>query len=158
MAHEKLTALIERAKKEDKILYCPGNGHYYDPQEIEAYNKQGKLLWAVEHFELRTYDDYHNSESGIKKAPKGVLYFSVAECGTVRVFASNISFWYYDKKALQSMIHLKQGDCLRVEENIETVDSKIMESKEPLIGRELAKFWEEVLIERYSYLNENERA
>ena len=157
MSHEKLKALIEQAKREDKIIYCPGNNNYYAVEEIEEYNRQGKLLWAVEHFELRTYDDYWNSQNEQKKEQvkekKGILYFPVAECGTVRVFPEDISFWYYEKKSLQTMIHLKSGDCLRVEQDIETVDLKISESKVPAIGKELAKFWEELLIETYSNKN-----
>lgn len=157
MSHEKLKALIEQARREDKIIYCPGNNNYYAVEEIEEYNRQGKLLWAVEHFELRTYDDYWNSQNEQKKEQikekKGILYFPVAECGTVRVISEDISFWYYEKKSLQTMIHLKSGDCLRVEQDIETVDIKISESKVPAIGNELAKFWEELLIDTYNNKN-----
>jgi hypothetical protein len=48
---------------------------------------------------------------------------------------------------------------LRVEQDIETVDLKISESKVPAIGKELAKFWEELLIDTYSNKNlqQNER-
>lgn len=157
MSHEKLKALIEQARREDKIIYCPGNNNYYAVEEIKEYNRQGKLLWAVEHFQLRTYDDYCNSQMEQKKEQvkekKGILYFPVAECGTVRVFSEDISFWYYEKKSLQTMIHLKSGDCLRVEQDIETVDIKISESKVPAIGNELAKFWEELLIDTYNNKN-----
>ena len=150
MSHEKLKALIDQARREDKIIYCPGNDNYYAVEEIEEYNRQGKLLWAIEHFELRTYDDYWNSQNGKKKEEskekKGILYFPVLECGTVRVFTEEISFWYYDKKTLQTMIHLKSGDCLRVEQDIETVDLKISESKIPAIGKELAEFWEDIIV------------
>ena len=150
MSHEKLKALIDQARREDKIIYCPGNDNYYAVEEIEEYNRQGKLLWAVEHFELRTYDDYWNSQNGKKKEEskekKGILYFPVAECGTVRVFTEEISFWYYDKKTLQTMIHLKSGDCLRVEQDIETVDLKISESKIPAIGKQLAEFYEDIIV------------
>lgn len=150
MSHEKLKALIEQAKREDKIIYCPGNDNYYAVEEIEEYNRQGKLLWAIEHFELRNYDDYWNSTNGKKeeqkKEKKGVIYFPVSECGTVRVFTEEISFWYYDKKTLSSMVHLKSGDCLRVEQDIETVDQKIMDSKGPAIGKELADFWYDIIV------------
>jgi len=72
MDHEKLTALIERAKKEDKILYCPGNGNFYHPEAIEAYNKEGRLLWAVEHFELRTYETFLKKETVILNPSEGI--------------------------------------------------------------------------------------
>lgn len=157
MSYEKLKALIEQARREDKIIYCPGNNNYYAVEEIEEYNRQGKLLWAVEHFELRTYDDYFNSQMEQKKEQvkekKRILYFPIAECGIVRVFSEDISFWYYEKKSLQTMIHLKSGDCLRVEQDIETVDIKILESEVPAVGKELARFWEKVLIDTYNNKN-----
>lgn len=156
MSHEKLKALIERAKLEHKVIYCPRNEQFYTPAEFEKQNSNGKLLWAIEHFELRNYlNPFHEIIGEKKKEPKGIASFSVAGCGVVRVMTSDISFWYYDKKGLQTMLHLKHGDCLRVEENIDSVDQKIMESKEPAIGKELAEFWEEILMERHKGLNEN---
>jgi hypothetical protein len=86
-----------------------------------------------------------------------ILFFPVAEMGTIRVLAENISFWYYDDKSKQTMIHLKCGACLRVEQHIDIVDKKIMESREPVIGKKIAEFWEQLIIETYNNLNKNER-
>lgn len=163
MSHEKLKALIEQARRENKVLYCPGNNQYYTPADMENLNSKGKCLWAIEHFELKSYDELSESRNILNKShsqeKKGILYFPVSECGTVRVFTEDISFWYYEKKSLQTMIHLKSGDCLRVEQDIETVDIKISESKVPAIGNELAKFWEELLTDTYNNKNlqQNER-
>lgn len=146
MSHEKLKALIEQARKEDKLIYCPGNDCFYTPDEFEDYNKQGKLLWAIQHFTLRVKNDctlktaYKESVIRTDMRARGILYFPIEECGTVRVFSEDISFWYYNKKSMQTMLHLKSGDCLRVEQDIETVDQKISDSKVPAIGKELAKF------------------
>lgn len=157
MSHEKLKALIEQARRENKVLYCPGNNQYYTPADMDNLNSKGKCLWAIEHFELKSYNELSESRNILNKShsqeKKEILYFPVAECGTVRVFTEDISFWYYEKKSLQTMIHLKSGDCLRVEQDIETVDIKISESKVPAIGNKLAKFWEELLIDTYNNKN-----
>lgn len=148
MAHEKLKALIEQARTESKVLYCPGNNQFYTPADMDNLNAQGKCLWAVEHFELRSIEDCRTELYTLpdeKPKKKGILYFPVAECGTVRIFSDDISFWYYEKKSMQTMLHLKSGDCLRVEQDIETVDLKISESKVPAIGKEVAEFWYELL-------------
>lgn len=159
MSHEKLKALIEQARKERKVLYCAGNSQYYTPADMDNLNSQGKCLWAVEHFELVDYDQLITSK--LKKPsehePKGIIYLPVADTGNTRVIAEDISFWYYDKKVMQTMVHLKSGDCLRVEQDIETVDQKISESRVPAIGKELAEFWYSLIEEHYNHLSDNEK-
>lgn len=164
MSHEKLKALIEQARQERKVLYCAGNNQYYTPADMDNLNSQGKCLWAVEHFELVDYDQLITSklkkpflENLTEFEAKGIIYLPVTESGNTRVKAEDISFWYYDEKALQTMVHLKSGDCLRVEQNIETVDQKILNSRVPAIGKELAEFWYSLIEEHYSHLNDNEK-
>jgi hypothetical protein len=148
MSHEKLKVLIERARQENKVLYCAGNNQYYTPADMDNLNSEGKCLWAVEHFELVDYNQLITSkyEKPLKFEAKGIIYLPVTDTGNTRVMTEEISFWYYDKKAMQTMVHLKSGDCLRVEQDIETVDQKILDSKVPAIGRELAEFWEDIIV------------
>lgn len=155
MSHEKLKALIEQARQERKVLYCAGNNQYYTPADMDNLNSEGKCLWAVEHFELVDYNQLITSKlkKPLEHESKGIIYLPVVDTGNTRVIAEDISFWYYDKKVMQTMVHLKSGDCLRVEQDIETVDIKISESKVPAIGNELAKFWEELLIDTYNNKN-----
>lgn len=56
--------------------------------------------------------------------------------------------------AVEEIEEYRQGKLLcAVEQDIETVDIKISESKVPAIGNELAKFWEELLIDTYNNKN-----
>lgn len=41
--------------------------------------------------------------------------------------------------------------------SIEIFQNEKAEEKEPVIGNELAEFWEQLIIETYNSLNENER-
>jgi hemolysin-activating ACP:hemolysin acyltransferase len=152
MSQKTLKTLIERARTENKVLYCPGNDQYYTPADLDNLNSKGKCLWAIEHFELKSYDDLaesrnfhvHNKTNSEEKI--GIIYFPVAELGDTRVFVSDISFWYYEEKSNQTMIHLQSGECLRVDQPLEIVDQKIMEAREPLIGKELANFWYDIIV------------
>ena len=55
-----LQPLIEKAREQNKWLYCFYRDVWFSPDELEAQNKIGRFLWDESHWELR------NPQEGVR--------------------------------------------------------------------------------------------